>query len=94
MRKIEAIIRHHKLDEVRDALTDQGIHGMTVTEVRGFGRQKGHIRCIQIVFDITPFTNTGDLLQLVDNVFIRLGQFRSICIEEFIVQKLLVFNSD
>ncbi|OHB78586.1 MAG: transcriptional regulator [Planctomycetes bacterium RBG_16_64_10] len=42
MKKIEAIIRHHKVDEVRDALTELGIRGMTVTEVRGFGRQKGH----------------------------------------------------
>ena len=42
MKKIEAIIRHHRLDEVRDALVQQEIHGMTVTEVRGFGRQKGH----------------------------------------------------
>jgi nitrogen regulatory protein P-II 1 len=42
MKKIEAIIRHHKLDEVKDALVEHGIHGMTVTEVRGFGRQKGH----------------------------------------------------
>ena len=42
MKKVEAIIRHHKLDEVRDALTDRGVYGMTVTEVRGFGRQKGH----------------------------------------------------
>jgi nitrogen regulatory protein P-II 1 len=41
MKKIEAIIRNHKLDEVKDALVQQGIHGMTVTEVRGFGRQKG-----------------------------------------------------
>jgi len=42
MKKIEAIIRHHKLDDVKDGLVEQGIHGMTVTEVRGFGRQKGH----------------------------------------------------
>ena len=42
MKKIEAIVRHHKLDEVKDALVEQGIHGMTITEVRGFGRQKGH----------------------------------------------------
>jgi nitrogen regulatory protein P-II 1 len=42
MKKIEAIIRHHKLEEVKTALTERGIHGMTVTEVRGFGRQKGH----------------------------------------------------
>ena len=42
MKKIEAVIRHFKLDEVKDALTKIGIQGMTVTEVRGFGRQKGH----------------------------------------------------
>ena len=42
MKKIEAIIRHHKLDEVKNALIDMGLHGMTVTEVRGFGRQRGH----------------------------------------------------
>lgn len=42
MKKIEAIVRHYKLDDVKDALVEQGIHGMTVTEVRGFGRQKGH----------------------------------------------------
>jgi nitrogen regulatory protein P-II 1 len=42
MKKIEAIIRHFKLDDVKNALTDGGVHGMTVTEVRGFGRQKGH----------------------------------------------------
>ncbi|MFV0442198.1 MAG: P-II family nitrogen regulator [Planctomycetaceae bacterium] len=42
MLKIEAVIRHFKLEEVKDALTDIGVHGMTVSEVRGFGRQKGH----------------------------------------------------
>jgi nitrogen regulatory protein P-II 1 len=42
MKKIEAIIRHHKLEDVKKALTDHGIMGMTITEVRGFGRQKGH----------------------------------------------------
>ena len=42
MKKIEAVIRHFKLEEVKDALTAQNIQGMTVTEVRGFGRQKGH----------------------------------------------------
>jgi nitrogen regulatory protein P-II 1 len=42
MKKIEAIIKPYKLDEVKDALTDMGVIGMTVTEVRGFGRQKGH----------------------------------------------------
>jgi len=42
MKKIEAIIRHFKLEDVKTALTEQGLTGMTVTEVRGFGRQKGH----------------------------------------------------
>ena len=42
MKKIEAIIKPFKLDEVRDALTATGVHGMTVTEVKGYGRQKGH----------------------------------------------------
>ena len=43
MKKIEAIIKHFKLDEVRDALNKIGVQGMTVTEVKGFGRQKGHM---------------------------------------------------
>lgn len=42
MKKIEAIIRHFKLDDVKAALVEAGFHGLTVTEVRGFGRQKGH----------------------------------------------------
>jgi nitrogen regulatory protein PII len=43
MKKIEAIIKPFKLDEVKDALNAMGIQGMTVTEVKGFGRQKGHV---------------------------------------------------
>lgn len=42
MRKIEAVIRHFKLEEVKQALTERGVAGMTVQEVRGFGRQRGH----------------------------------------------------
>jgi nitrogen regulatory protein P-II 1 len=42
MKKIEAIIRHFKLEDVKNSLSEKGIQGMTVTEVRGFGRQKGH----------------------------------------------------
>jgi len=42
MKKIEAIIRHFKLEDVKNALTEQNVRGMTITEVRGFGRQKGH----------------------------------------------------
>ena len=43
MKKIEAIIKPFKLDEVKDALNALGVQGMTVTEVKGFGRQKGHV---------------------------------------------------
>ncbi|PCJ56423.1 MAG: transcriptional regulator [Candidatus Hydrogenedentota bacterium] len=42
MKRIEAIIRPHKLDDVKEALSEAGCNGMTVTEVKGFGRQKGH----------------------------------------------------
>ena len=42
MKKIEAILRHFKLEDVKNALSDLGVAGMTITEVRGFGRQKGH----------------------------------------------------
>ncbi|MCX6960235.1 MAG: P-II family nitrogen regulator [Verrucomicrobia bacterium] len=42
MKKIEAIIKPFKIEEVKDALSELGIEGMTVTEVKGFGRQKGH----------------------------------------------------
>ena len=42
MKKIEAIIKPFKLDDVKDALADAGITGLTITEVRGYGRQKGH----------------------------------------------------
>jgi len=42
MKKIEAVIRHHKVDAVKEALVGVGLQGMTITEVRGFGRQRGH----------------------------------------------------
>ncbi len=54
---ITAIIKPFKLDEVRDALSDIGIHGMTVTEVKGFGRQKGHTelyRGAEYIVDFLP----------------------------------------
>ncbi len=57
MKKIEAIIRHFKLEEVKDALAKAGAHGMTVTEVRGFGRQKGQkeqYRGSEYVVDFLP----------------------------------------
>jgi len=42
MKKIEAVVRHFKLEDVKNALNEVGVSGMTITEVRGFGRQKGH----------------------------------------------------
>ncbi|MCU0708169.1 MAG: P-II family nitrogen regulator [Pirellula sp.] len=42
MKKVEAVVRHFKLEDVKNALTEKGVHGMTVSEVRGYGRQKGH----------------------------------------------------
>jgi nitrogen regulatory protein P-II 2 len=43
MKMIAAVIKHFKLDDVRKALTEVGVHGMTAIEVKGFGRQKGHL---------------------------------------------------
>lgn len=54
MKKIEAIIKPFKLEEVKDALQEIGIKGMTVTEVKGFGRQKGHVELYRgAEYDIT-----------------------------------------
>ncbi len=57
MKKVEAIVKPFKLDEVKEALNDLGIKGMTVTEVKGFGRQKGHTeiyRGAEYVIDFLP----------------------------------------
>ena len=57
MKKIEAIIKPFKLDDVREALNAQGVEGLTVTEVKGFGRQKGHTelyRGAEYVVDLLP----------------------------------------
>jgi len=57
MRKVEAIIKPFKLDDVRESLSEIGITGMTVTEVKGFGRQKGHTelyRGAEYVVDFLP----------------------------------------
>jgi len=57
MKKIEAIFKPFKLDEVREALSDIGVSGLTVTEVKGFGRQKGHTelyRGAEYVVDFLP----------------------------------------
>ena len=57
MKKVEAIIKPFKLDEVKDALAKAGVQGLTVTEVKGFGRQKGHTelyRGAEYVVDFLP----------------------------------------
>ncbi len=57
MKKVEAIIRHYKLDDVKEALQRVGVQGMTVTEVKGFGRQKGHkeqYRGAEYIVDFVP----------------------------------------
>jgi nitrogen regulatory protein P-II 1 len=59
MKKVEAIIKPFKLDEVREALSEVGVSGLTVTEVKGFGRQKGHTelyRGAEYVVDFLPKT--------------------------------------
>jgi len=66
MKKIEAIIKPFKLDEVREALSDVGVTGLTVTEVKGFGRQKGHTelyRGAEYVVDFLPKVKVEVILQ-------------------------------
>jgi len=77
MKKVEAIIRHFKLEDVKNALADQGIHGMTVIEVRGFGRQKGHTemyRGTEYAVDFVPkvkmevICSDGQLKTVIDTI--------------------------
>ena len=73
MKKVEAIIKPFKLDDVKDALHDVGVSGMTVTEVKGFGRQKGHTelyRGAEYVIDFLPKVKIEVVVEssLVDNV--------------------------
>jgi nitrogen regulatory protein P-II 1 len=82
MIKIEAIIRHFKLEDVKNALTEQGVAGMTITEVRGFGRQKGHTetyRGTEYAVDFVPKVKLevavgDDKLQSVIDTIIRTAQ--------------------
>ena len=85
MKKIEAIIRHFKLEEVKDALTQAGAQGMTVTEVRGFGRQKGQkeqYRGAEYIVDFLPKVKVevivpdSDKMKIVDTILrtARTGQ--------------------
>ena len=66
MKKIEAIIKPFKLDEVREALSEVGVTGLTVTEVKGFGRQKGHTelyRGAEYVVDFLPKVKVEIVIQ-------------------------------
>lgn len=77
MKKIQAIIKPFKLDDVKDALTEIGIKGMTISEVKGYGRQKGHTeiyRGAEYVVDFIPKINieivvTADMVdQVVETI--------------------------
>jgi nitrogen regulatory protein PII len=77
MKKIEAIIKPFKLEEVKEALTEAGVHGMTVSEVKGFGRQKGHTeiyRGSEYTVDFLPkvkleiVVEDGDAAKIVDAI--------------------------
>jgi nitrogen regulatory protein P-II 1 len=82
MKKIEAIVRHHKLEEVKDALSSAGVAGMTITEVRGFGRQKGHTeiyRGTEYTVDFVPKVKVEIVvddakLQTVINTIVKAAQ--------------------
>ena len=82
MKKIEAIIRHFKLEDVKNALTEVGVAGMTITEVRGFGRQKGHTetyRGTEYAVDFVPKVKLeiavgDDKVQSVVDTIIRTAQ--------------------
>src|SRR5512137_2193982 len=66
MKKIEAVVKPFKLDEVRESLSELGVTGLTVTEVKGFGRQKGHTelyRGAEYVVDFLPKVKVEVVLQ-------------------------------
>jgi len=77
MKKIEAVIKPFKLDEVKSALLGTGVQGMTVSEVRGFGRQKGHTelyRGAEYVVDLLPKVKLEVVVadELVDKVVVAI----------------------
>ncbi len=82
MKKIEAVIRHFKLEDVKNALSEQGVSGMTITEVRGFGRQKGHTetyRGTEYAVDFVPKVKVeiavaNDQAQAVIDTIIKTAQ--------------------
>ena len=67
MKKIEAIIKPFKLDEVKEALAKEGIQGMTISEVKGFGRQKGHTELYRGAEYVVDFLPKVKLEILIDN---------------------------
>jgi nitrogen regulatory protein P-II 1 len=67
MKKVEAIIKPFKLDEVKEALARQGVEGMTVTEVKGFGRQKGHTELYRGAEYVVEFLPKVKLEILIDD---------------------------
>ena len=79
MKLVTIIIKPFKLDDVREALSDAGVHGLTVTEVKGFGRQRGHTelyRGAEYVVDFLPKTRidvavTDDMLESVIETVIQ-----------------------
>jgi nitrogen regulatory protein P-II 1 len=82
MKKVEAIIRHFKLEDVKNALAEEGIQGMTAVEVRGFGRQKGHsetYRGTEYAVDFVPKVKLevvcgDDVLQKVIDTILHTAQ--------------------
>lgn len=69
MKKIEAIIKPFKLDDVKDALNEIGIQGMTVTEVKGFGRQKGHVELYRgAEYDVSFLPKVKIEVVVADNI--------------------------
>ncbi|MDE0734377.1 MAG: P-II family nitrogen regulator [Pirellulaceae bacterium] len=82
MKKVEAIVRHFKLEDVKNALAEHGIDGMTVSEVRGFGRQKGHTemyRGTEYTVDFVPKVKleiicSDDNLQKVIDTILQTAQ--------------------
>ncbi|OCG01648.1 nitrogen regulatory protein P-II [Gilliamella sp. wkB112] len=82
MKKIEAIIKPFKLDDIREALAEQGITGMTVTEAKGFGRQKGHTelyRGAEYMVDFIPKVKielivSDDILEMCIETIMKTAQ--------------------
>jgi len=74
MKKIEAIIKPFKLEEVKDALGEIGIEGMTVTEVKGFGRQKGHTEIYRVFERRRRATRPFNELQLNASLLPKLAK--------------------